>query len=111
MNFYNRYYRGVKLAYKLAFVGAVLCYFFYHATTGANGYRSYLLIRKEVEKQEKVYKKLREEFDILKRKVDLLSNRSLDIDLLEERCRAILNYCYPDDIVIRIKTMYAQHAH
>ena len=37
----------------------------------------------------------------MKRRVKLLSDTSLDLDLLEERARVILNYCYPNEIIVK----------
>lgn len=36
----------------------------------------------------------------MERRVTLLSNTSLDLDMLEERARIMLNYAHPDDLVI-----------
>jgi cell division protein FtsB len=44
---------------------------------------------------------LQDRCSTLSRNVGLLSSGSLDLDLLEERCMVVLNYCYPGDVVVR----------
>ena len=102
-NYYSKYYKKIKPLYKLIFVILVLFYFTYHAIAGANGYRSYLVIKSDVQKKQSIYDDLLKEFNFLKNKVELLSDKSIDLDLLEERCRIILNYSLPEDIVVRYK--------
>ncbi len=36
----------------------------------------------------------------MEQRVALLSNSSLDLDMLEERARVMLNFSHPDDLVI-----------
>jgi cell division protein FtsB len=36
----------------------------------------------------------------MEQRVALLSNTSLDLDMLEERARVMLNFAHPDDLVI-----------
>ncbi|MDR1234027.1 MAG: septum formation initiator family protein [Holosporales bacterium] len=85
----------------MTFVVAIFVYLLFHAITGENGLMSYLNIKKQVDERGKALKTTSEELAIIKRRVELLSNQSLDLDLLEERCRIILNYCYPDEMVVR----------
>ncbi len=80
-------------------------YFFFHAITGENGFRSYLVIKKKVDEQTKILDNLKKERDSLERRVKLLSNDSLDRDILEERCRIVLNLAMPDDIIIKENTI------
>jgi cell division protein FtsB len=71
--------------------------------TGENGLISYVGIKKQVEEREVILNERLAELVFLKRRVELLSSKTLDLDILEERCRVILNYCYPGDVVIRDK--------
>jgi cell division protein FtsB len=66
---------------------------------------SYVAIKKQVSNRTSVLQKKAEELKTLKRQVELLSNKSLDLDFLEERCRIVLNYCYPDDLIIKDKAI------
>ncbi len=81
----------------------MLFYFIYQALTGNNGYRSYLEIKKQVIVKQEELDNLNRQLKEVKQKVDLLSNNSLDLDILEERCRVMLNYSYPNEIIIRSK--------
>ena len=101
----DRYYRSARLIYKVFLFIGILFYFTYQALTGANGYRSYLVIKQQVIEKQKELDTLKNQLNELKQKVDLLSSKSLDLDILEERCRAMLNYSYPNDIIIRSKTI------
>ncbi|MDR1289437.1 MAG: septum formation initiator family protein [Holosporales bacterium] len=94
---------SVKLAYKIAFVVIVFVYLVFHVITGENGLISYVGIKKQVEEREVILNERLAELVFLKRRVELLSSKTLDLDILEERCRVILNYCYPGDVVIRDK--------
>ena len=104
MQVYSRFVglpNSFKLALKLSFVFIVLVYFVFHAITGENGLFSYLDIREKVQKAENDLENLKKEKQYFEKITSLLSNKTLDLDILEERCRSILNYAYPDEIVIR----------
>ncbi len=101
----DNYYKQIRFLYKLlAFLG-MLVYLGYHSLSGENGYKSYKIIKKEVEERQKKLSALNAEFAELKIKVEHLSNKSLDLDLLEERCRTMLNYAYPGNVIIRTTTI------
>ena len=53
-----------------------------------------------VERAEGVLAAVREQRERLEHRVQLMEPDSLDPDLLEERARLMLNYGYPNDIVI-----------
>ena len=103
--YFDNYYRQIRFIYKLlAFLGA-LTYLGYHSLSGNNGYRSYKIIKKQVEEKQKKLSVLKAEFEDLKVKVEHLSSKTLDLDLLEARCRIMLNYLYPDEVIIRSETI------
>jgi len=75
-------------------------YFSYFAIKGDRGYLKYLYLRNKVTEAEKMnasYDKRRAE---LEQKVKLLSSRSLDLDLLDERARAVLNVIGENEFII-----------
>lgn len=84
----------------LAFLGAV-CYFAYAAFQGQYG----LMQRYRVEQQEILLRaelaELRAERAMMQNKTARLSEDYLDLDLLDERTRAVLGYIRPDEILIR----------
>ena len=96
----------IKLVAKISFFMIVLMYFVFHAITGENGLRSYIVVKQKVIEQTSVLKQVKKRKEQLERRVKLLSNESLDKDLLEERCRVVLNFAMPEDIMVREKSMY-----
>jgi cell division protein FtsB len=78
----------------------VVVYFVYHTIQGDRGLRAYVNLRKEVEEATSTVSTLNAERVILERHVRLLHPSSLDLDMLEERARAILNVTHKDDVVI-----------
>lgn len=82
-----------------------LGYLGYHTLSGKNSYKSYVVLKKEIDERQKILDELKNRLKNVKLKVDHLSNTSLDLDLLEERCRAMLNYGYNDEIIIRTSTI------
>lgn len=78
-----------------------LCgYFSYFAIKGERGILRYLYLQEKVAEAEKMsanYTKKRSE---LEQKVNLLSSNSLDLDLLDERARAVLNVIGDNEFII-----------
>ncbi|MEE6207419.1 MAG: septum formation initiator family protein [Alphaproteobacteria bacterium] len=78
-----------------------LCgYFTYFAVRGERGILRYLYLQEKVAEAEKMsanYEKKRLE---LEQKVNLLSSNSLDLDLLDERARAVLNVIGDNEFII-----------
>ena len=96
---------NIKLVYKISAILLVFIYFIFHALSGENGLRAYLVTKNQLKKQTEKLEKVEYALDSLKRNVRLLSSESLDLDLLEERCRIILNYSAQDDVIIRSKSI------
>lgn len=96
---------NVKLVLKISAIAVTLAYFLFHTVSGENGLISYIKAKRDVKIQDEKLQKLSRQLDFLKLNVELLSDRSLDLDLLEERCRTILNYSAPDDKIVKIKTI------
>ena len=75
-------------------------YFSYFAIKGDRGYLKYLYLQHKVAEAEKLnanYDKRRAE---LEQKVNLLSSNSLDLDLLDERARAVLNVIGENEFIL-----------
>lgn len=96
---------NLKLIYKISAILVVFIYFIFHAITGENGLRAYLVTKVQLAKQTEKLAKIEKVLSSLKRNVKLLSNDSLDLDLLEERCRIILNYSDPSDVIVRSQSI------
>lgn len=97
----------LKIAFKMFFILLSLLYFIFHTLNGENGMRSYSIIKKQIIEKENLLKDLKKRERNLERNVKLLGNDTLDLDLLEERCRVILNYAFDDDIIINESGIYA----
>ena len=75
---------GIYIAFTL-----VIFYFGFYAFYGERGIRKYLYLRHEVEYARTLAEEVR-----------LLSPDSLDLDLLDERARIVLNFVGDDEFVI-----------
>ena len=96
---------NIKLIYKMFFIIIVFSYFLFHAINGENGFMSYIKIKQQVVEKSEILKNLELNLLGLEKRVELLSNKNLDLDILEERSRVVLNYCYPEEIIIREKSI------
>lgn len=82
-------------------IGAFLIvYFAFHAINGDRGLLKYLYLQQEIADARQVAQKYSQQKSKLEKKVRHLSNSSLDLDLLEERARIVLNMADSDEFVI-----------
>jgi len=88
-----------NLMWQIAIV-FVCIYFGFYTIKGDRGLLHYLYLTKEIEYARKVAAKYHEEKVQLENKVHLLSSESLDLDLLDERAKAILNLMRDDEFII-----------
>ncbi len=85
----------------LPLLGACLsAYFVFHAIHGERGILAWLRLNQELKVASAEAKQAADERQAMERRVTLLSNTSLDLDMLEERARIMLNYAHPDDLII-----------
>ena len=75
-------------------------YFSFYTINGERGLRRYLHLQQELSYAEKIAEKYSKKKVELEAKVRLLSSDSLDLDMLDERTRLILNYANSDEFVI-----------
>ncbi len=78
----------------------VIGYFTYHSVEGERGLRAWFAVKHEITLARAELADLRADQKILERRVMLLRPESLDLDMLEERARAVLNLGHPDELVI-----------
>ena len=78
----------------------VIGYFAYHTVQGDRGLLAYMRLSAEVDRAEATLADARMDRIRLERKVRLLHPDSLDLDMLEERARDVLNRVRDDEIVI-----------
>jgi cell division protein FtsB len=82
-------------------LGACLAgYFIYHAVQGDRGILAWLRVNQQLEAAHQELAATAAARGALEQRVALLSNSSLDLDMLEERARIMLNFSDPDDLVI-----------
>jgi cell division protein FtsB len=77
-----------------------ISYFSYHLVEGNRGLFAYLKLQHEIQKAEGEYHITLQERRRLEKRVRLLSQENLDLDMLEERARAVLGLAHPDELVI-----------
>lgn len=75
-------------------------YFSYFAVKGDRGFLKYMYLQDKVAEAEKLNENYDRQKDELEQKVKLLSSSSLDLDLLDERARAVLNVIGDDEFII-----------
>ncbi|MFT6581054.1 MAG: FtsB family cell division protein [Alphaproteobacteria bacterium] len=78
----------------------VFAYFAYHTIQGNRGLFAYFALSQEVEDAEGSLAAFQSDRIRLEHNVALLGAENLDLDLLEERARALLNVVHEDDVLI-----------
>lgn len=79
----------------------LLAYFTYHIFQGQRGILAWIRLDKKLKDQELILNELTQEKEKLEREAYLLRPDSLDIDLLEEKSRQLLNFSHSDELVIQ----------
>ncbi len=75
-------------------------YFAFHLVEGERGLRTYATLGQELKAAWAEEANLRETLAEERARVNALSVKSLDLDLLEERAQTVLNYARPEEVVI-----------
>ncbi len=75
-------------------------YFVYHAVQGDRGVIAWIQVNQRLAQAKADLDRTTTERNAMEQRVALLSNGSLDLDMLEERARIMLNFSHPDDLVI-----------
>lgn len=81
----------------------IFIYFLFHLLHGDRGYFALQGERLRLSQTQGKYKNIKAEREQLQRRVTLLRPQSLDIDMLDERVRAVLGYAHPNDLIISEK--------
>ena len=82
------------------FGAMIMVYFGFHAVNGERGLLKYIYLKQEIAEARLTAAKYNQEKTLLEEKVHHLSNKSLDLDLLEERARIVLNMAADDEFII-----------
>lgn len=75
-------------------------YFGYYFMSGDRGLHRFFELKKQIKEAEQILSEKSEVRDKLAHKVKLLSSESLDLDLLEERARIVLNLVGEDELIL-----------
>lgn len=75
-------------------------YFGFYAFYGERGFRQYLYLSKEVEYAKNLANQYKGKKETLYSQVRLISPESLDLDMLDERVRAVLNFAGEGEFII-----------
>ena len=79
---------------------ALCSYFSYFAVKGDRGLLRYMSLQDKVAEAEQINKNYENQRLEWEQKVKLLSSNSLDLDLLDERARTVLNMIGQDEFII-----------
>lgn len=97
--FLNLPSKAKNLMWQIAIV-FVCFYFVFYTVKGDRGVLHYMYLSKEIEYARQVAAKYHNEKTKLENKVHLLSSESLDLDMLDERAKAVLNLMRDDEFII-----------
>src|SRR5690606_7759004 len=78
----------------------IFVYFFYHLMHGDRGYFALKGVEDKLETAQTQYEELVEKRMALENRVKMLRPDSIDLDLLDERVRAVLGYVRPQEKII-----------
>lgn len=88
-----------NLMWQIAII-IVCIYFGFYTVNGDRGLLHYMYLSKEIDYAKQVAAKYHSERMDLENKVRLLSSESLDLDLLDERAKTVLNLIHDDEFII-----------
>ncbi len=80
----------------------MMVYFTYHIFQGQRGVLAWIRLDKKLKEQEVTLNALTKEKEFLEKEAYLLRPDSLDLDLLEEKSRQVLNFAHPNEVVVQV---------
>lgn len=78
----------------------IFFYFSFYTIKGERGLLKYMYLSKEIAYAKTIASQYKAQKQKLEDKVRLLSSSSLDLDMLDERARVVLNFAGDDEFVI-----------
>lgn len=85
-------------------------YFGYHIFQGERGVISWFQLSKKVKIDEEYLASLTTEKETLEQRVKLLRPDSIDLDMLDEQARRLLNYTKKDEVIIPDPNVFPKNA-
>lgn len=80
----------------------LMFYFVYHIFQGERGLLSMLRLQKQLTTDERILNELALKKQTIEKQVALLRPDNLDLDMLEERVRSVLQFARPSELIIQI---------
>lgn len=93
---------AIKRAIPTVLLAGLVAYFSYHGMTGEQGVLAWAGYKARITELEQELAIVRAEREALENRAARLRDASLDLDLVDERARELLNVASPDDYVIRL---------
>ena len=100
MYYFIRMKEFVRLIITPVMGALIIGYFVYHSLKGEHGLSAYLNLVTEISKAESVLAQRTQERIILEQRTKLLSPNNLDLDILDERVRIVLNLVEANELII-----------
>lgn len=94
--------KAIRRALPTLFLTGLVFYFGYHGLSGDQGVLAWAGYQTRIVELEDELALAEAERIALERRAERLREGSLDLDLLDERARDILNFAHPDDFVVRV---------
>jgi cell division protein FtsB len=80
---------------------AVTAYFVWNAVQGPHGLKSFAIQQTVLKQAQADLTTAETERDAWQRRVHALESDHLDLDMLDERARALLNLAHPNDVIVQ----------
>lgn len=100
MSFDSNLGQHIKHALVVTGCGAILFYFLYHGVAGDRGFIALSQLEYKAAIAKTNLEKIRAENNRIEARARLLRPDSLDLDMLDERARAMLGYTKPNEYVV-----------
>ncbi|WP_337995611.1 FtsB family cell division protein [Oleispirillum naphthae] len=105
MSKHVRLFSRLRVVFAPLMAVALIAYFSYHLVNGDRGLLAYRDLSLAIAQGEAIKSATGAEREVLERRVSLLRPESLDLDMLEERSRIILDLALPGDIILFNNTL------
>ena len=100
MDFEIDFFRKFKQNWIFLLSGFIVFYFGFHTFCGERNIYRYFSLKNEIAREQLRSAEFKRQKNDLQKKVDLLSDNSVDIDMLDERARVVLNMVSEEEFVI-----------
>lgn len=93
---------NLRSIFTTLFFLTMLSYFSYHIVSGDRGLLAYIQLKNKVEHSRMELDAIRADRLTLEHQVELLSTKTLDLDMLDEQARKVLGYAAEDEMVFTL---------